>query len=153
MSERNRNPIPHPPLERLKKPDSDNETEDVISIVGYVGPRLEDGPLRLYADEEGQSYLEIPFEDFVDAEEISGDDRMRIYVKRALMVANTFGEPDEEQAQVLQVLRDSIVGPPMSLWQFLPQNRLTAAEMLGMLPESERRYYDEDEYRDQEAVT
>jgi hypothetical protein len=145
VSERNRNPDPHPVLDRLKRPESENETEDVISIVGFVGPRPENGPLRLFADEEGQSYLEIPFEDFVDAEEIPGDDRMRIYVKRQLMVANTFGDPGVQQAQVLQALHNSVLGPPMSLWQFLPQNRLTAAEMLGMLPAYERRYYDEDE--------
>lgn len=141
MSERNRNPDPHPVLDRLKRPDTDNDTEDVISIVGYVGPRVADGPLRLYADEEGQSYLEIPFEDFVDAEPIPDDERMRmrIYVRRQLMVDNAFEE------DVLEALNAKRCGPPMSLWQYLPQNRLTAAFMLDMLPRFERRDYDEDE--------
>jgi hypothetical protein len=140
VSERNRNPNPHPVLDRLRREGTDSETEDVISLVGYIGPRLPDGPMRLFADEEGQSYLEFEFADFLDAEEIPGDDRVRIYVTRAAMVANTFGDPAGQQSDVLQALHDSVVGPPMSLWQFLPQNRLVAAEMLGMLP----RYEDEE---------
>lgn len=139
MSERNRNPNPHPVLDRLKKDGTENETEDVISLVGYIGPRLADGPMRLFADEEGQSFLEFEFDDFVDAEEISGDERMRIYVKRKALVDNAFEE------DVLDALAPKVVGRPMSLWQFLPQNRLVAAEMLGMLPAYERRVLDEDE--------
>ena len=137
MSVRNRNPDPHPVLDRLTKPDSGGETEDVISILGYVGPRLEDGPLRLFADQEGQRYLEIPFEDFVDAEPVAGDERMRIYVKRQVMVEDAFEE------DVLDALEAKLLGPPMSLWQFLPENRFTAAGMLGMLPEEVRDYEEE----------
>ena len=139
MSERNRNPDPHPVLDRLKKADSDNETEDVISVVGFVGPRDPEGPLRLFADEEGQRYLEIPFEDFVDAEPIPDDERMRIYVNRQVMVEDAF------EADVLDALGGKLVGPPMSLWQFLPENRLVAAGMLGMLPDYEGPDHDEEE--------
>lgn len=144
MSERNRNPDPHPALVRLAKPGNTDETEDVISIVGFVGPRAEDGPVRVYADEDGQRYLDITFEAFIDSEPVPDDERgrTRIYVKRELMVANTFGDPATDQAQMLQTLQGSIEGPSMSVWQFLPQNRLVAADMLGMLPEEEWRRYE-----------
>lgn len=142
---RNRNPDPHPQLERLTIEDDAPGIEDVISLVGFVGPRDPEGPLRLYADEEGQRYLEIPYDDFVDAEPL-GDERQRtqVWVRRALMTDDTFGDPapDGPQAEMLQMMQDSIVGPTLSLWQFLPQNRLVAAEMLGMLPDVEWRRYE-----------
>ena len=146
MSERNRNPDPHPALVRLAKPGNPDETEDVISIVGFVGLREPEDTVRVYADEEGQRFLDISFDDFVDSEPLPDDERgrTRIYVKRELMVANTFGDPETAQEQMLQTLRDSIDGPTMSVWQFLPQNRLVAAEMLGMLPEEEWRRYEEE---------
>jgi hypothetical protein len=137
VSERNRNPDPHPVLVRLA-------SEDVVSLVGFVGPREPEGPVRLYADEDGQRYMDIPFEDFIDAEPVPYDERgrTRIYVKRDLMVANTFGDPQTQQMQVVQSLQDSIDGPTMSVWQFLPQNRLVAAEMLGMVPRDEWSGYE-----------
>lgn len=140
MSERNRNPDPHPLLARLSKPES-AETEDVISIVGFVGTRDPDGPLRLFADEEGQRYLDIPFDHLVDSEPVPYDDRgrTRVFVKRGLMTDNAF-----EAEDVLPALEEKLLGPPMSLWQFLPQNRLVAADMLGMLPEYERPRYEKE---------
>ncbi len=139
MSERNRNPDPYPVLERLKQPASDNETEDVIAIEGFVGPRLEDGPLRLFADEYGQRFLEIPFDDFIDAEPIPDDERMMVYVKRQVMVDDLF-----DAENVLEALEAQRNGPPLSLWPFIPENRLIAAELLGMLPGQSRSYYEEE---------
>ena len=148
MADRKRTPDPHPQLERLVKPDAAPEVEDVVALVGFVGPRDPEGPLRLYADEDGQRYIEIPFADFVDSEPVPDDKRQRtrIYVKRALMTDHTFGDPDPDpespQSQMLQNLQDAVVGPTLSLWQFLPQNRLVAAELLGMLPEVEWRRFE-----------
>ena len=140
MSERNRTPNVHPVLARLNVPETDLETEDVVAIMGFVGPRDPEGPLRLFADKDGQRFLEIPFDDFVDAEEIPGDERMLIYVKRELMVQDLF-----DVEAVLQALEQEMDGPPLSLWAFIPENRLTAAEGLGMLPGGKiPPYYDEE---------
>lgn len=129
MPDRNTTPEPHPVIQLLTVEGS-NDAEDSMSLIGYVGKRGSNGELRLFADEEAQRYMDIPAEDFIHAEEIPDDEhgRMRIYVKRAMMVQEAFG-PDAENE-----LKNAIVGPKMSVWQFLPDNRIIAAGVLGMLP-------------------
>lgn len=144
MSVRNRNPDPHPLAEALRVPDTD-DAEDVLSIVGFVGPRDDPGgPVRLFADPECQRYLDIPFDEFIHADEVPYDElgRTQIYVKRAFMAQDLFAQRDG--ASVQQAIEDAIVGLGMSTWQFLPQNRIVAAGMMGMLPEEERRRYEEE---------
>lgn len=152
MSERNRDPDPHPSVSRLVKPGTVNEPEDVISIVGFNAERDEHGTLRLFAEEECQRYLDIPDGDFIHAEAVAGDERgrMRIYVRRDLMTRNLFGT-DEETEAVLACIDGGIVGAGLSTWQFLPQNRVVAAGLMGMLEEDERYRYEEE--MAQEGVT
>ena len=138
---RNTTPDPHPLIDLLSAPDS-NDAEDAMSLIAYVGRRGPNGELRLFADREAQRFLDIEEADFIHAEEIPEDEhgRMRIYVKRSAMVEEAF-DSDAEAA-----LESAIVGPKMSVWQFLPENRIIAAGMLGMLPaESEESYETEEE--------
>ena len=129
MPDRVPNPEPDPLVERLTR--AANETEDVVALVGYVGPNRE-GNLRIYADHHLQRWLEIPAGKVKDSIRIDGDDpfggRTVIWVERDTMTAEVF------DAEVLSALDQRFLGSArMSTWPLIPDSRIVAAEMLGLL--------------------
>ena len=140
MGERNRNPDPHPLVASLTRDNTVNETEDVISLVGFPAAREQAGPLRLFADEDLQRYMDIPDDGFVHAEPLPDDDRgrWRVYVTRATMIETAFDEDAPGE------LDGMLHGAGMSTWAFLPENRLVAADLLGLLPRAEAYRYEEE---------
>jgi hypothetical protein len=137
--------IPDPPadpiVERLGQPGNLPETEDVIALIGYVGLG-QDHRRRLYADRELQRWVEVPA--ILDSQRLDPDDplsRSVVWVARTTMMQpifeNEHGENDGRLPEVEQVL----AGVPFSVWNLIPETRLTAAGLLGMIP------YGEDEER------
>jgi hypothetical protein len=138
VSDRNDDPEPHPLVVRLTS--TGNDVEDVISLVGFVGLEA-DGNRRIFADAGLQRYLDIPATDLIHAEELPEEEggRMRVYVRREAMNAAIFDDG------TLEALEGKILGARMSTWQFLPENRIVAAEVLGLLPRAELWRYEEEE--------
>ena len=138
MSERNNNPEPHPLVRALGS--TGNEVEDVIALVGFVGDVGSDGNRRLFADEHLQRYMDIPADDFIHAEALPDDElgRMRVYVRREQWAA----QPAFSDG-ALDALDAEVNGARMSTWAFLPDDRVVAARMLGLLPDDEWCRYEE----------
>jgi hypothetical protein len=134
VSERNRDPQPHPLVLRLSQ-------EDVIELVGLVGERGEDGTMRVFADEDLQRWMDVPDAALVDTEPVPDDPRgrTRVWVRRDAWAADAFTDGAED------CLDEAIDGPGMSTWQFLPQSRIVAAEMMGLLARTELWRYEEEE--------
>ena len=138
MSERNNNPKPHPLVRALGN--TGNEVEDVIALVGLVGDVDDDRNRRLFADEHLQRYMDIPEADFIHAEALPDDElgRMRVYVRREQWAA----QPAFTEG-ALNALDAQVDGARMSTWAFLPDDRIVAARLLGLLPDDEWRRYEE----------
>lgn len=118
-------PTPHPVVVRLQRSDR-QETEDVIALVGFIGPR-QDGHVRIYPDAGYQRWLAIPADSIVDSE--PGDDgRTVIWVTGEAMRADMFTD------NALAAL-DAELTPRggMSTWNLLPETRYVAAGMLDLL--------------------
>jgi hypothetical protein len=125
---------PDPIIERLRKPSEEVETEDVISLVGFVGPGR-NGTVRIRPDLDAQRFLEVPA--IVDRQPLEpGNElsRSRIWVLRETMLEPIFeneaGENDGRLTDVAAVLADA----PFSVWNLIPETRLVAASMLDLIP-------------------
>ena len=123
----------------MSERNSDNDVEDVIALVGFMGDVGPDGNRRIFADENRQCYMDIP-DDLIRAEELPGDElgRMRVYVRREQWAAQPAFNDD-----ALDALDATVNGAGVSTWAFLPDNRIVAAQMLGLLAEDEWRRYEE----------
>ena len=111
----------------------------MIALVGFVGDVGSDASRRIFSDENLQRYMDIPEDEFVHAEELPDDElgRMRVYVRREQWAEPAFSE------EALDELDRTVNGAGMSTWAFLPDNRIVAAHMLGLLDEDEWRRYEE----------
>jgi hypothetical protein len=140
VPERNPDPDPDPLVTRLTR--TGNETEDMVALVGYIGP-LQGGFRRIYADHHLQRWLEIPDGKIVDSVRIDTDDelggRTVIWVRRDAMTTEVF------HAGVLEAMESYFAEEHggMSTWPLVPDNRLVAADLLGLLPSWERGEYEE----------
>jgi hypothetical protein len=126
---RNPSPEPDPLVTRLTR--VENETEDVVALVGFIGPQRE-GHFRLYADRHLQRWLEIPVGNVKDSVRIDTEDplggRTIVWVDRDVMVGPVFDDG------VFEAMQSHFVDGWMSTWPLIPDNRLVAAEILGLLP-------------------
>lgn len=130
---RNTTRDPDPLIARLRKPGDDVETEDVIALVGFVGPGR-DGTVRIRPDYDGQRYLELP--GIVHRELLEPGNELspsRIWVDRLTMLEpifeNEVGENDGRLSEVANVL----AGAPFSVWNLIPETRLVAADMMDLI--------------------
>jgi hypothetical protein len=132
---RNPDPVPHPVVLRLQRSDGE-ETEDVIALVGFVGPRRDDH-VRIFPDPSYQRWLAIPADAIVDSEPAE-DGRTFIWVTGDAMRAEMFTD------NALAALDAELMpGGGMSTWNLLPDTRYVAAGMLDLLvttPVSEGAY-------------
>ena len=117
-------PDPDPLVESL-------EGEDVVSLIGFFERPGEDGPtVRIHSDQNMQRWLEIPHDAVVYRQPFDLGDgfiRSKVWVKREVMV-----EPmvtDEVFANILAALEPA----PLSSWNLIPETRLVAADLLGMI--------------------
>jgi len=126
---------PEPPADDIvdRLQDSDNETVDVVALIGFVGPVREDGSgghRRVYPDIEYQRWLAIPAGAIVDSVPASLG-RTLIWVDGDVMRDDVFKD------SVLEALDGQFApGGGMSTWTLIPDSRYIAAEMLGLLAHS-----------------
>lgn len=129
MPDRNPSPEPDPLVTRLTR--EANETEDVVALVGFIGPQR-DQNLRIYADRHLARWLEIPTANVKDSIRIDTDDplggRTVIWVDRDAMTGPVFNNA------VLDAMQPHFIDGWMSTWPLIPDNRYVAAELLGLLP-------------------
>jgi hypothetical protein len=130
VSERERNPTPHPVACRLRRQAS-NDTEDVVALVGFLGAWETGAPFRLYSDLSFQRWMEFPDDPEVVVDtwqnpaDVSG--RLTIWVNREVLLQPIASD------EVVNALEDGL-GGGMSAWPFVPENRLVAASLLGLVP-------------------
>jgi len=129
------NPTADPIVDRLGDPDNQPETADVIELVGFVGPGRP-GRLRIHPDRALQRWLEVPEGAVVDSQRVDpGNELSRsvIWVDRQTMLEQIFeaapGQSDGRLDNVAQVLADV----PFSTWNLIPETRLDAADLLGLI--------------------
>jgi hypothetical protein len=129
--------IPTPPadpiVDRLTQPENRPETEDVIELVGYIGPGRGDG-FRIYPDRALQRWIEVPA--VVDSQRIDPDDELSqsvIWVKRQTMLEPIFqGEPGQSDGR-LDTVAEVLADAPFSTWNLIPETRLAAAQLLDLI--------------------
>jgi hypothetical protein len=128
---------PDPIIERLRKPGDAVETEDVIALVGFVGPGR-NGTVRIHPDYAARRYLEVP--EIVDREPLEPGNELspsRIWVDRLTMLEPIFENPDGENDGRLTDVANVLADAPFSVWNLIPETRLVAASMLDLIPYDE----------------
>jgi hypothetical protein len=134
VSPRHVPPTTDPIVERLGDPENLPDAEDVIKLIGFVGPGRP-GSFRIHPDGDLQRWLEIPEDALVDSQQVDpGDElsRSAIWVDRETMLQPILDEDviEEVLAQVKELL-----GPaPLSIWNLIPETRLEAARLLELIP-------------------
>jgi hypothetical protein len=126
------NPPPSPIVTRLISPDSDTETEEVMALVGYVGPGPGSDVTRLYPDLDLQRWMDFPEDDIVDSAPLDGDDvegggRTVVWVRQETMFLPVFTQA------ALRNLEENFAGSEMSVWPFIPATRYVAAQLLDLV--------------------
>jgi hypothetical protein len=133
---------PDPMPDRLRKP-GEIETEDTIALIGFVvptevppeEPESEQQPvLRISPDTEGQRWLEIPFDDVIDRQQIDPGNaltRSVVWARRTAMMQPIL---DEQQGSAVE---EALTGVPVSTWNLIPETRLVAAYLLSLIPYDE----------------
>jgi len=127
------NPPPDPIVGRLGDPANLPDTEDVLALIGFVGPGR-DGGLRIHADRDLQRWLEIPAGATKDSQQIDpGDELSRsvVWVDRQTMLLPIFTPAQSDG------LDEAFAGAPLSTWNLIPETRLVAAQLLDLIPYGE----------------
>jgi hypothetical protein len=140
VSDDDRIPPISPIVERLLKNGS-NETEDVMALVGFVGPGR-GGDVRLYPDIDFQRWMDIPPGDIVDSSPLDADHtglagRTVVWVRQETMFQPVF-----KQDSFLDFEAD-FAGSWMSTWPLIPSTRYVAAQILDLLPRLSQREHGE----------
>ncbi len=138
MSPRIPDPPPDPIVGRLRVAEDQPDTEDVIALNGFIGPGVAGG-FRIHADHAAQRWLEVPA--IVDSQQVNpGDELSRsvVWVDRQMMLEDLFeGDPGQSDGR-LDGVRVALGDVPFSTWNLIPETRLAAAGLLGLIA------YDED---------
>jgi hypothetical protein len=129
-------PPPDPIVGRLRREGSSFELEDVLALVGYVGPGKDDDHFRMFPDESRQLWLELPDSISVDSEPDELPGRAKVWVRREEMHAPMFKEDS-----VLDALADQFDGDAgMSTWNLIPDSIYMGAAMLELVADEEGAY-------------
>jgi hypothetical protein len=132
---------PTPPTARvlrdLRTPEG--PVEAVVDVVGYVGEADDpDAFVRMYSDRDFQAFMDFSVDDIVHSTPLNPDDPLGkavLWVRsESLMHVDVFSESAES------VLEGELVGPRMSVWNFLPASRYFAAVLMGLIREHEGRH-------------
>lgn len=119
-------------IERLRGEET-GQPKEVTALVGFVGPGRGDA-LRVYPDEEGQRWMDVPLARVVAHASFGEVDAMRpgrtvVWIDREWMRDPVFHEDALTDFSELFAEQDSWI----STWQLIPASRLVAADMLGLL--------------------
>jgi hypothetical protein len=123
-------PQPSPIVTRLQQEGLD-ET-DVMALVGFVGEGR-GGDVRMYSDIGLQRWMDIPEGAIFASSPIDGDrtglpGRSVVWVRKETML-----EPVFKETSLIDFTAD-FEGSWMSVWPFIPDTRLLAAQILGLVP-------------------
>jgi hypothetical protein len=129
---RNDNPEPDPLVALL-------DSFDVVSLVGYVGEgRTPSGysqpSLRIHPDRNLQRWLEIPRDKVIHSQQIDSEDtltRSIVWVDHSTMVEPILSEED------VDAVAAALEPAPLSTWNLIPNTRLVAANLLGLIWDEE----------------
>jgi hypothetical protein len=119
-------------LERFRD-ERTGQPQEVTALVGFVGPGRGDA-VRIYPDEEGQRWMDVPLEHVVGHAPFADIDttqpgRTVVWVERDWMRGAVFREDALTDFAEFFDEDDSWI----STWQLIPDSRLVAADMLGLL--------------------
>jgi hypothetical protein len=119
-------------IERLRD-DETGQPMEVTALVGFIGSGR-GGAVRVYPDEEGQRWMDVPLERVVSYASFGEVDARRpgrtvVWVDREWMRDPVFREDALTDFSAFFAEEDSWI----STWQLIPASRLVAADMLGLL--------------------
>ena len=137
MSPRVPDPPPDPIVDRLGDPANEPDTEDVIALNGFIGPGAAGG-FRIHPDRDLQRWVEVPA--IVDSQQLNPGDalsRSVVWVDRQTMLEEIFEASPGVSDGRLDDVKRALADPPFSTWNLIPETRLAAAELLGLLPYGE----------------
>ena len=123
-----RSPDPDPIVGRLRIAEDQPDAEDVVALVGFVGPggtTAGSASTRTATLSAGWRFPRI-----VDSQQVNpGDELSRsvVWVDRQMMLERLFeSEPDENDGRLDAVTR-RFGDVPFSTWNLIPETRLAAA--------------------------
>jgi hypothetical protein len=128
------NPPDDPIVGRLRKPNS-RAVEDVISLVGYVGPGEQEGRVRIFANRDLVNWIEVP--EIIDSQPVTPGDELSpsvVFVAREMMLKPIFETEAGEDDGRLDAVTAAFGDVPFSTWNLIPETRYIAARLLGMIP-------------------
>jgi hypothetical protein len=99
-----------------------------VVLTGYVDDPDGD-PLRISPDRDDERWLEVPKASVISIEPANG--LSSVEVEREIMTEDIFDE--EKVGRVQEVLADA----PISTWNLIPEDRITAAGLLELVRDSE----------------
>jgi len=130
--------IDHPPddpiVGRLRKPES-REVEDVLSLVGYVGPGRDEGRVKIFANRDLANWLEVPA--IIDSQPLTPGDELSpsvVFVDREMMLEPIFETEAHEDDGRLDAVTEAFGDVPFSTWNLIPETRYIAARLIGLIP-------------------
>ncbi len=125
-------PDPSPIVQSLLKDGSPDETNDVMALLGFVGPGR-NGDVRLYPDVDFQRWMDVPPDAIAGHHELDSDD-IRLTGRTVVWVQHDWiFEPVFKEDSLIDFQND-FTGSWMSTWPFIPKTRYVAAQVLGLVP-------------------
>lgn len=104
---------------------------DPVDLSGYVDDR-DANPVRIRPDSEDERWLEIPKGDVISIEPAGGE-LSRVKVKREALTREIFTKDDFVRLEEVFARAPR----PLSTWNLIPEDLLTAAGLLELTPDME----------------
>jgi hypothetical protein len=131
---RNPTPDPDPLVGDLLDPGNEPDAEDVVVLIGFLGPGRQAGSYRIHADRGLQRWLEVP--GLIHSRRIDAEDELSrsvVWVDRQMMLEPIFENEQGENDGRLGAVAESLEDAPFSSWNLIPETRLVAAGLLGLI--------------------
>jgi hypothetical protein len=97
-----------------------------VVLTGYVDDPDGD-PLRISPDRDDERWLEVPKDDVISIK--AAPNRLSsVEVKGEIMFKDIFDE------KVVRRVEEALAGAPISTWNLIPEDRITAAGLLDLVP-------------------
>jgi hypothetical protein len=133
VSPRNPRPEADPIVADLLDTDNHPATEDVIALIGFVGPGRQEGSFRIHPDRGLQRWIEAPVVHSARVEPADELSRTVVWVDRQIMMEPIFEDPHGESDGRLGAVAEALEDAPFSTWNLIPETRLVAASLLGLI--------------------
>ena len=108
-------------------------SEEPMALVGFVGNGATSNEIRLYPDIDFRRWMDIPLGEILHWVPLPNLNPGRLERTVVWVTSAWLRGPVFNPAAVIN-LNANFAGSAMSTWQFVPDTRLLAAQMLDLLP-------------------